>query len=44
VRELVASLQIPFAERVLVVLAYLILVTGCFAVLASLAQAAHWMR
>ncbi|HVC80986.1 MAG TPA: hypothetical protein VNL35_10870 [Chloroflexota bacterium] len=43
VRELVASLQVPLAERVLVVFAYLTLVTGCFALLAPLAQAAHWM-
>lgn len=42
VRELVASLQVPLAERILVVTAYLVLVTGSIAVLAPLARAAHW--
>ncbi|HVA88809.1 MAG TPA: hypothetical protein VNL71_03115 [Chloroflexota bacterium] len=43
VRELVASLQVPFAERALVVTAYIVLVTGSFALLAPLARAAHWI-
>jgi hypothetical protein len=44
VRELEASLQVPFLERALVVVAYVILVAGGSALLLLLAEGAHWIR
>jgi len=44
VRELEASLLVPFLERALVVVAYVILVAGGSALLLLLAEGAHWIR
>ncbi|MGH2345735.1 MAG: hypothetical protein ACRDG4_10950 [Chloroflexota bacterium] len=44
VRELQASLLVPFMERALVVIGYVILVMGGSALLLLLAEAVHWIR